>query len=231
MLSDEGRARFRPSDYTAALLRVVECATARHAFQQAIEVGVGNGVILSAIGVANVERLWGVDIEPDALCATADLLAATGCHARATLRLSDVWNDVTDRDFDLIAANLPHYPLSLPPQPDRLPTWSGGGRTLIDRFLRGLPGKLRSDGRAYMTHLDLIGLDETLDLIQSLGLEAHSVFVWSVYERQDRIDAIFPPSSPRCSSATLRRYGAYDFVDARVLEIGWSGQPPVMGSV
>jgi release factor glutamine methyltransferase len=231
MPSQEHRVRFRPSDYTAALLRVVECATARRTFQQAIEVGVGNGIILSAIGLAHVEHLWGVDIEPDALRATADLLAATGSDARATLRLSDIWNDVAETEFDLIAANLPHYPLALPPKPDRLPTWSGGGRTLIDRFLRGLPGKLRSGGRAYMTHLDLIGLDETLDLIQSLGLEARSVFVWSVCECQDRIDAIFPPGSPRCSSATLRRYGTYDFVDARVLEIGWLGHPPVMGSV
>lgn len=231
MPRQEHQEQFRPSDYTAALLRVVECATARRTFQQAIEVGVGSGVILSAIGLANVEHLWGVDIEPSALCATADLLTTMGCRARATLRLSDIWNDVAETGFDLIAANLPHYPLQLPPKPDRLPTWSGGGRTLIDRFLRGLPGKLRSSGCAYMTHLDLIGLDQTLNLVQSLGLEAHSVFVWSVCERQDRIDAMFPPGSPRCSSATLRRYGAYDFVDARVLEIGWSGHPPVMGSI
>ena len=231
MLSPDHRARFRPSDYTAALLRVIESATARRVFQKAIEIGVGNGIVLSAAGLANVECLWGVDIEPDALCATADLLTTMGCRARSTLKLSNIWNNVTDADFDLIAANLPHYPLTLPPQLDRLPTWSGGGRTLIDRFLRALPTKMRSDGCAYMTHLDLIGLDETLDLIRSLGLEAHSVFVWSVCEHQDRIDAMFPPGASRCTPATLRRYGAYNFVDARVLEIGWSGHSPVMGSV
>ncbi len=231
MLSNNLLTMFRPSEYTAALLRTIECATACRAFHKAIEIGVGNGIVLGAIGSANVDRLWGIDIEPDALRATAELLTTVGCHARATLALSDIWSNVRDDDFDLIAANLPHYPLSLPSKSDRLPTWSGGGRTLIDRFLRGLPDKLRSDGCAYMTHLDLIGLDETMDLIRSLGLEAHSVFVWSVCEHREHIDALFPPDTSRCAPRTLRRYGAYDFVDARVLEIGWSGHSPVLGRV
>ncbi|MEI7709803.1 MAG: hypothetical protein WCI94_00350 [Rhodospirillales bacterium] len=231
MLSNDLLTTFRPSEYTAALLRTVECATACRAFEKAIEIGVGNGIVLGAIGSANVDRLWGIDIEPDALRATADLLTTVGYHARATLALSDVWSNVPDDDFDLIATNLPHYPLSLPSKSDRLPTWSGGGRTLIDRFLRGLPDKMRSDGCAYMTHLDLIGLDETMDLIRTLGLEAHSVFVWSVCEHREHIDALFPPGTSRCVPTTLRRYGAYDFVDSRVLEIGWSGHSPVMGRV
>lgn len=211
--------KLRPSEYTAALLRVVEQVTEGRHFRRAIEIGVGSGVLLTAIARSSVGRLWGTDVEPDALRATAASLMAMGYSGRSLLLSSDVWDSVGDDGFDLVIANLPHYPADLPAKSDRFRSWSGGGRRLVDKFLRGLPEKLSDDGAAFITHLDLIGLDETMALIGSLGLVARSAFVWSVFENADRIRAVLDGGAPRSAVASLRRHGDYYFVDARVLEI------------
>lgn len=219
---------FSPSSYTAALLRVVELATIRRSFRRAIEIGVGSGVVSSVIAESGVERIWATDIEPDALRAAETLFDRLGLSSHLTLTHSDIWDTVNDTGFDLVIANLPHYPLELPPEPARLRTWSGGGRRLIDRFLHGLPGRLSGDGRVYMTHLDLIGLEQTFDIIRSLGLEAHSAFVWTVCDTNDRIEAILGDRQQTNLCSTLRRYGDYWFVDARILEVRWGGKSPLV---
>ena len=54
-----------------------------------------------------------------------------------------MWLPVAGRRFDLIVANLPHFPMERSDVPGRLPTWSAGGtdgRALLDPFLEGLAG-------------------------------------------------------------------------------------------
>ena len=208
----------RPSGYTAALLRVIEGLRPDHPLGRTIEIGVGNGVVLAAIGRLGPKELWGVDLEPVAVEVADGLLARLCPSIERRVMVSDIWSGVPAARFDLVAANLPHHPSPSPSQSDRMTSWSGGGRTLVDRLIAELPDRLTSNGTAYVTHLDLIGLDQTLAILARLGLVARSVFEWTVYESADP-ELVSDGDGLDCARAAIRRYGRHCFAEARILEI------------
>lgn len=95
---------FRPSEYTTALLRQLRL---RSPFSgRPLEMGTGSGVLLTALATAGARDLVGVDIEPQALQCTRELLRSQGIY-NATPHCGDLWSPLADQRFDLIAFNPP----------------------------------------------------------------------------------------------------------------------------
>lgn len=214
--------RMRPSEYTAAALRVIEQRAGSRAIRRAIDIGTGSGVLLAALARLGAQELWGVDIDPDALLAAGAMLTREAPDRPRHLLLSDVWRHVPRRTFDVIVGNLPHFPANLPPQPGRNPSWSGGGRGVLDAFLIGLAAHLAIDGVAWATHHALADLDQSKKLLAARGLVAETVFSWTVHESASRITAVAPSIR---AEAELKCIGGYYFVEAHVLEIRHAAGP------
>nr|WP_294528676.1 methyltransferase domain-containing protein [uncultured Rhodopila sp.] len=217
----------QPSQYTAAMLRVIEQRGPLLPIGRAIEIGTGSGVLLAALSRRGAGALWGVDIDPDALAATARLLRQEAGDKPVQLLLGNVWEPVPPLAFDAVIANLPHYPAELQAQDGRGSRWSGGGRRALDVFLHGLAAHLSAGGAAWITHHALVGLEQTRDILAEHRLTAEIVFSWTVHETAARI-ADLPP--PLRASALLRRIGPYHFTEADVLEIRHAGCPPLSAS-
>jgi release factor glutamine methyltransferase len=217
--------RMRPSEYTAAALRVIEQRARSRKIQRAIDIGTGSGILLAALSRLGAEELWGVDIDPDALLAAEAMLAREALDKPRHLILSDVWHDVPRHSFDVIVANLPHFPANLPPSPGRSPGWSGGGRGVLDSFLIGLAAYLAIDGVAWMTHHARADLHRSEQILAGRGLVAETVFSWTVHESASRVIAVVPAILAAGERMSLRRIGDYYFVDAHVVEIRHAGSP------
>jgi release factor glutamine methyltransferase len=212
---------FRPSLYTAALLQVLEteCGNKKQSLDCVLDVGVGAGVLLAALGALGASELWGVDINPDALQASSELLDVCSEQVPRHLLLGDLWDPLpAKKKFDVIAANLPHFPGAAQAS-DRGLAWGGGdGRALMSRFLLGLPERLQRNGAAYLTHHDLVGLEETSEILSSVGLCYATLSHTTVFEPPERMRAVSAHVIAQ-NGASLRMYGGYAFVDARVLKV------------
>ena len=104
-------AALRPSEYTAALIQVLQAKAASVRGAKVLEIGSGSGVVLAALGELGAASLCGIDIEEDAVESGMLLLAELGHGETAELYLGDMWSPVASRRFDLIVANLPHFPM------------------------------------------------------------------------------------------------------------------------
>ena len=184
-----------------------------------LDIGVGSGVLLSALAKLGAQQLWGVDISEAAVDSSERLLAVTQPNIPRRLLIGDMWDPLpVEQDFDVILANLPHFPAQVS-EKDRPPGWTGGdGRRLIDRFIGALPKRLARSGVAYFTHHDLVGYPDTVRLLESLGLEYRSVLEWTVFESPERISAV-PPEVLVRNGQGLRSYGDYAFAHSRILEV------------
>lgn len=210
---------FRPSLYTAAMLQVLESQHQTAPAGCVLDVGVGSGLFLAALGTLGASELWGVDINPDAIQAASELLEFCTPHIPRHLFVGDLWAPLPrTKRFDVIAANLPHFPGSVALE-GRHVSWSGGdGRALMTRFLRGLPERLKETGAAYVTHHDLVGLEESADVMKSLGLSHTALWHASVFEPPQRMQAVSEVLIAR-NGHSIKTYGGYTFVDARILKI------------
>lgn len=211
-----------PTPYTAALLQQLRLRAARLAGAAVLEMGTGSGVVLAAMLQAGARAGTGVDLEPAAVAATQDLLREAGVAARAEVVQGDLWAPCAGRRFDVIATNLPQYPLCGPLDEDRLPSWSNGGadgRALVDRFLHGLPAHLAPGGCALMTHNRFIGMDRTQALLQAQGLQARVACTVCLPLSARRVAAL--PATVRGARGEegLLQLGPYAFAEFHVLEI------------
>ena len=211
----------RPSEYTAALIQVLRAEPERVRGANALEIGSGSAVVLAALGALGAASLCGVDIEPDAVDAGALLLDELG-HATAQVHQGDMWLPVAGRSFDLIVANLPHFPMSPVEVAGRLPTWSSGGsdgRWLLDAFLEGLPVHLTPGGRAVITHNAFVGLERTKVIAGQHGFGMRIVLTTLVYIPGDKIGRMTPAVLRAEQGRSLHRYGPYTFGDMHIVEL------------
>ena len=219
-------ATSRPSEYTAALIQALQARASHVRGAAALEIGSGSGVVLATLGNLGAASLCGIDIEEDAVSSGMLLLAELGHGGVTELYLGDMWSPVAGRRFDLIVANLPHFPMPHSEVPGRRPTWSGGGadgRALLDPFLEGLTGHLAADGRALITHNAFIGLDHTRDVLRRHGLEQRIVITTLVYIDEEKLRRMTPAVLEAEDGRTLHCYGPYAFGEMHVIEIARSG--------
>ena len=216
----------RPSEYTAALIQVLRADASRVRGARVLEVGCGSGAVLAALGAMGAAHLCGIDIERNAISASTLLLEKLGHGAISELLCGDMLRPVTGRRFDLIVANLPHFPMptwSAGAADGRLPTWSAGGadgRSLLDPFLVGLVDHLTSDGRAIITHNAFDDLGRSRDLVAAGGLSLRVALTTLVYISPEKLARMTAEVLHAEDGRTIHRYGPYAFGELYIVEIG-----------
>ena len=216
----------RPSEYTAALIQALQATGSQVRGRQALEIGSGSAVVLAALGSLGAASLCGVDIEQDAVDAGTRLLATLGHGATSQLHRGDMWLPVAGRRFDLIVANLPHFPMEPCELSGRLPTWSSGGsdgRWLLDPFLEGLAIHLAPGGRALLTHNGFVGLDRSRAIVGQHGLALTVALSTLVHIPSEKLERMTPTVLAAEEGRTIHRYGPYSFADMHVVEIAAPG--------
>lgn len=219
------KSAMRPSEYTSALIQAIHADARAVKDATALEIGFGSGVVLAALARLGARSITGVDIEPDAVVYGGRLLDELGVRAGAQLHCGDMWAPVADRRFDLIVANLPHFPTDAEDFPGRLPSWSAGGpdgRRLLDPFLEGLEARLAPGGRALVTHNVFIGLDRSRALAAAHGLEFRTALTVLVFIPPDKLERMTQATLRRANGVSIRRFGPYAFGEVAVVEIARS---------
>jgi release factor glutamine methyltransferase len=143
-------------------------------------------------------------------------------HAGIELHQGDLWLPVAGRRFELIVANLPHFPMEPVEVAGRLPTWSSGGgdgRWLLDPFLEGLPVHLAERGRAIITHNAFVGLERSRVIAEQHGFKLRVLFTTLVYIPGDKISRMTTSVLRAEQGRSLHRYGPYTFGDLHIVEL------------
>lgn len=219
---------FRPSEYTAALLRQLRLnapCTGR-----VLEMGTGSGVVLAALAARGARTLVGVDIEPEAVRRTCALLQSQAV-THGAIHCGDLWEPLPGALFDLVVFNPPQLPV----QDDltdahRLRSWSDGGhdgRAVMDRFLAGLADHLAPGGLGLITHSSFVELDDTRRLLARRALRAEVTQTVSVLLPAGKLRALPQHWVARHLGRTLHRVGPYVFSDFHVVEIRHADAAPV----
>src|ERR1051326_1935585 len=115
---------FRPSDYTGLLLHALRSRATDFRRGTGLDMGTGSGVLLATLGLLGVERIYGVDIDPDAIAASGRLIRELGLQERTRLLQGSLWEPLGDEQFDVVVANLPNFAASQPSDPERSRFWS-----------------------------------------------------------------------------------------------------------
>jgi release factor glutamine methyltransferase len=217
---------FRPSEYTAALLRQLRLRAS--CTGRVLEMGTGSGVVLAALAARGASALTGVDVDPEAVRRAGALLQSQQV-ANASLHCGDLWEPLAGEVFDLVVFNPPQLPVHDDmPDGHRLRRWSDGGfegREVLDRFLGGLGTHLAPDALCLITHSSFIEWDETSRLLSASALRAEVVQTVSVPLPAWKL-RLLPPQwlEPRVGRS-LHRVGPYMFCDFHVIEIRHAQAP------
>ncbi len=212
----------RPSEYTSAMMQVLFDLRPFVSGAAVLEIGSGSGVVLAALASMGAARLCGIDIEESAIRAGETLLRATGTDAAVEFLRGDTWRPVAGRRFDLITANLPHFPTQSADFPGRLPSWSDGGqdgRRVLDPFLDGLARHLAPGGRAIITHNGFVDLAQTRRRLAEDGLEAWIVRTELVPLPAEKLTLMSEAIRNREQGRTLLQFGPYCFGTMYILDI------------
>ena len=215
-------AALRPSEYTSALIQALRARAACVRGADALEIGSGSGVVLAALGALGAVSLCGIDIENEAVVSGSLLLRELG-YGHAQFHQGDMWLPVAGRRFDVIAANLPHFPMEPQEFAGRLASWSSGGpdgRRLLDDFLQGLPAYLAPGGRAIITHNAFVDLDRSRAMAERIGLSLRVVSSTLIHLIREKLDLMTPSVLCAEEGRSIYRYGPYAFAEMHIVEIG-----------
>lgn len=165
---------FQPSEYTTLLLTYLRENPDLIRGQSVCEIGTGNGVIATQAAMLGAASLTITDVEALGLTAAQQSLASlSNPPAHVEYLQGTVWEPAGDRRFDVVLANLPHFPSATLHVPGRLPSWATGGpdgRQILDPFIAGLATHLSPGGRAIFTHNRFVDIDQTRHVVQAAGL-------------------------------------------------------------
>jgi hypothetical protein len=138
------------------------------------------------------------------------------------MRRGDMWRPLAGQRFDLIAANLPQFPMAPVGYNGRLPSWSSGGpsgRDLLDRFMAGLAEHLAEGGRAVITHNAFIDVERTRALAARDGLALRVAMTVLVALPGEKLELMTPSILADEEGRSIHRYGPYAFAEMHVVEI------------
>ena len=187
-----------------------------------MEIGSGSGVVLAALGAMGAASLFGVDIEAEAVDEGRTLLSELGYAAISQFEQGDMWLPAAGRRFDLVVANLPHFPMPPAPVKGRLSSWSyggGNGRQVLDPFLNGLAQHLAPGGRAIITHNAFVGVEQSRAMLKrhGLGLRIEQTFLINIPEV--KLELVTPAVLAAETGRTIFSYGPHAFADMHIVEI------------
>jgi release factor glutamine methyltransferase len=166
--------------------------------------------------------LCGVDLEADAVAATEGLLTGLGLAGRAETHQGHLFEPVGGRRFDLVLANLPHFPMERRPCDSRRSSWSAGGadgRALLDPFLAGVGEHLAPGGQVFLVHNAFVGYEATLRMLEQRGLYASIADTRLVHVPDEKVALMTPGILSREIGRSIHRIGPYTFAQVLVLVI------------
>lgn len=142
-----------------------------------LDVCTGGGALALAAAGADAASVTAVDLSFRSVL-TARL--NNRLHRRQiTVLQGDLFAPVAGRRFGLVLANPPYVPASSDDLPRHRPgrSWDGGvdGRAIVDRICDEVPAVLAEDGIVLLTHSALTDEEQTVQRLQSSGLQARVV--------------------------------------------------------
>lgn len=165
---------FAPTEYTAMINLFLSQNKHKVINKHICEIGTGNGIIAANTAILGAARITVSDLEIAALSAARSCINSVKDATQNIEYLhGPLWEPYDNQVFDLILANLPHFPGKNVTLTGRLPTWSSGGsdgRKLLDPFIEGITRHLTINGLAVFTHNRFVGLDKTRDKLKGLDL-------------------------------------------------------------
>ena len=182
--------------------------------------------MLAALAREGARRICGVDIEADAISASAKTLNDAGYLDIAELHVGDMWSVVPGRVFDVVVANLPQAPLEKPTSDGRHLTWNFGGldgRLLLDQFLHGVGAHLAADGWGLITHFDPIDVDKTLEILNAAGFKATVAMTRLLTYSEERLNSLVPHVVASKIGQSIISYGEYVFSEVHIVEFRRAG--------
>lgn len=213
-------AALRPSEYTATLIHVLRHRSECVKDAKVLEMGCGSGVVLAALGAMGAGSLSGIDIEDEAVRSGRSLLRELGHDAQ--LFHGDMWQPVAGCRFDLIVANLPHFPMEHIEVAGRLPTWSSGGsdgREFLDPFIEGLADHFTAKARAVLTHNAFVDVERSRTLAARRGLALTILASVLVHIPNEKLALMTPSVLLMEEGKSIHRYGPHVFADLHIVEI------------
>lgn len=167
---------YEPETDTHLLLRAA-LAENLPASASVLDVGTGTGRIALGMAAAGAADVTAIDISRRAVWAARLNSRLHGLPIRA--HRGDLLGAVAGRRFDLILANPPYAPCGtgLPGRHSRTRAWDAGldGRELLDRICLSSPAHLKAGGVVLLVHSGLCGVERTVDLLESVGLDAEII--------------------------------------------------------
>lgn len=129
---------FSPSEYTGILMATIEAAADLVKGRRVCDIGTGNGAIALLAATLGAREVVATDTEQIALDIARTQAEKMPEGSRISFRQGSLWSAVAGERFDVVVANLPHFPASTLDLPGRPPSWGAGGesgRNLLDPFL------------------------------------------------------------------------------------------------
>jgi methylase of polypeptide subunit release factors len=154
-----------PSPYTLALAEQLSDKGAT----RALDIGCGSGMIAILLALQGVAEVWAVDIDAQAIAATAANALLNRVAQRVTPLASDVYKALPPGlRFDLIVANPPATPAWR-----NIPAYNRAGvdgRLVLDQIIVAAPHYLTSGGQLIFAHSSRLHWDTTTALLAQCAL-------------------------------------------------------------
>jgi len=135
---------------------------------EVLDLGTGSGFLAILASKLGAKRVVATDISSRALRAARENAALNDAE-NIEFRFGNLYRPVEGESFDLIICNPPMTP-SRSPVPRF--TWGGvDGRAVLDQAIEGAPGHLKENGRLIVSVVSLVGIGESVKLMEQVGLK------------------------------------------------------------
>ena len=154
-------------------LELIEQAPLPEGLEEAVDVGVGTGVLTALLLKRGVKKVTATDLDPRALACAKENLSRMGMMHKVELQQTNLY-PTDERQFGLIVCNPPWVPASAN-APIEHAVYDPNSR-MLKGFLSGLKARLTCDGEGWLIlsdlaeHLGLRSRDELLGWVAQAGL-------------------------------------------------------------
>ena len=154
------------SKYLADILK-------RYNVRSVLDMGCGSGYLAIVASLYGTKNVWAADIYIGAIECTKENVLRNNCQNVKVVQ-SDLFENISKNDFDLIVFNQPYYPT------EEENSFGGGGeagRKIIIRFLKAAERYLNDNGKIIMPFSDISDEENNPGTIaKSMGYNVKIVF-------------------------------------------------------
>jgi S-methylmethionine-dependent homocysteine/selenocysteine methylase/SAM-dependent methyltransferase len=140
--------------------------------RRCLDIGCESGLATVALALNGAAHVHALDADPAAVANTLTNAFRNGVAGRVSGAAVDLYPWVPQERYEVIVANLSQVPLDPygPPRSHR--PFDYWGRNLVDHLIRLLPEALAEGGTALVTQLSIIGVRQTVELLERAGFSS-----------------------------------------------------------